>query len=386
MQNVFVNNIPALTCTSVTFPWNQHHDPGNYSFEFHADCLPPLPLGGAVAEISELNNAVTVTTTLLACKPDLTVYGCSNLIVSPVDAIVGGPPAGNIDIFATVANIGLEDSGPFDVNFMVDGNPTISHQPGLLIGQSRQIQINVPTPAFGNNVLTVTVDPKDPLDDVDELNELNNEATGSLCWDFYLTDLCGNGAFWNTTQIKNIPVTMDVGVNNLGLYKAQNLDVHYFVRGPKVGGIYPPWGVVPDATAQNFCGTTVCACPFRLQGAPQYAFPSNGTYQVKMIADTHNAYIECDETNNELIVEVLVSDKPDYRVLSQFIAPSKLNPELNELIDIDITYENIGMSSTRDIKLFTQVDNTALEEVTVPGLMNGTFTTIHLENQWSQTC
>ncbi len=383
LPNVLVNNIPALTCTSVTFPWNQHHDPGNYSFEFHADCLPPLPLGGVVAEISELNNAVTVTTTLIACKPDLTVYGCSNLIVNPVDPIVGGPPAGDIIISATVANIGLEDSGPFDVEFMVDGNPTISNQLGLLIGQSRQIQITVPTPAFGNKVLTVTIDPVDPQGDIDESNEFNNVATASLCWDFYLTDLCGNGAFWNYTQIKNTPVTLDVGVNNLGIYKASNLDVHFYVRGPKVGGIYPAWGALPDATAQTFCGTTVCSCPFRLEGAPQYAFQSNGTYQVKMIADPHNAYIECDDFNNELIVEVLVSDKPEYRVLSQYIAPSLLNPDLNVPIDIDITYENIGMSSTQDIKLFTQVDNTPLEEQIVPGLMQGTFNTIHLVTPWS---
>ena len=135
--------------------------------------------------------------------------------------------------------------------------------------------------------------------------------------------------------------------------------------------------------ASTFCGSTACWCPFSAQLPNAFAFPQVGTYQVKMTADPNNDYIECDETNNVLIVNVVIVDKPDYRVLSQYIAPSKLNPDLNEPIDIDITYENIGMSSTDSLNFYTRVDNTHLYTVRVPGLMSGAFKTIHVVPSWS---
>jgi len=366
-----VNNLPALSCTTVYFNWPSlpnGHTIGNYTFAFASDIF------NQVAESNEANNNANGTVTLLPCKPDLAVYGCTYLKVDPVNP----QNPGLIDISATVANNGLDASGAFDVLFDIAGNHVNSHQPSLAPGQSREITIpQIPTPALGPNTLIVTAD---PMNLIDESNELNNEAISNcLGWDFYLSDLCGSGAFWHAVQIKNQPVILNVGVNNSGIYKASNLEISFEVKGP---GLPVGWNPLPP-NAFTYCGSTVCHCPFAVQLPNTFAFPEEGVYQVRMTADPHNDYIECDETNNVLIVSVTVADKPDYRVLSQYIAPSKLNPEPNEYINIDITYENNGRSSTDSITLYTQVDNNHLETDRVPGLMQGTFTTIHLHNIWN---
>ncbi|MEI8204024.1 MAG: CARDB domain-containing protein, partial [Bacteroidota bacterium] len=365
-----VPNLPALTCTSVSFDWHSPHAIGNYSFAFEADYL------NVVSELNEANNNINVSTTLIACKPDLTIYNCTNLKVDPIDP----QSPGNITIYATIANNGLAASDAFDILFNVAGNNIVYAQSGLLPGQLHEISITVPTPAFGNNLLIVTADVGNVID---ESNETNNTATASLCWELNLSDFgyaCSGGAFWNHTQIKNQPVVFDVGLHNDGIYKASNVQIKFEVSGPGLTG----WVDLGNAT--TYAGSTACYCafPVYLAGNP-FAFPETGVYTVRITADPNNNYIECDESNNVLIVYVTVSDRPDYRVLSQYIAPSKLNPDLDEPIGIDITYENIGMTSTDSLDFYTRVDNTHLYTVRVPGLMSGTFSTVHVTPTWSSS-
>ena len=360
-----ISNIPALTCINVTFDWASPHVPGNYTFQFTADYL------NEVIEISKANNNATLATTLLQCKADLSVYNCTNLKVNPADPSYPG----SITLSAIIVNYGLVSAGGFYVNFDINGTNHLYFFAGSLApGQSQTIFMTVPTPAFGNNLLTVTVDPTNLIV---ESNKTNNVATASLCWDFYLSDFCWGGAFWDYTQIKNQPVILNVGVNNSGLYQASNLKIKFEVSGPGLIG----WVNLGDAT--TFCGSTACLCPFSANLPTPFAFPQAGTYYVRMTADPYNNYIECDETNNVLTVTVHVTDLPDYRVLSQYIAPSKLNPELNEPIAIDATYENIGMSGSDSLNLYTQVDNTPLDTIRVPGLLSGTFNTVHVKHSWS---
>ncbi|MFZ4399493.1 MAG: LamG-like jellyroll fold domain-containing protein [Bacteroidales bacterium] len=361
------SNIPALSCTSTDFSWPSPHLAALYTFEFTADYL------NAVNEINEANNIVNLSTTLYDCKSDLIVYGCNNLIVDPVDPL----NPGNITVSAIIANNGLVAAGNFDVDFNVAGIIHTYHFAGTLGSyQSQTISITVPCPAYGDNLLIVTVDPSNLID---ESNNSNNSASGSLCWDFSLSDFCYGGAFWDYTQIKNQPVILNVGVNNSGLYKASNLKVRFEVSGPGLTG----WLNLGNAT--TYCQSTFCGCPFAVYLPAPFAFPQSGIYYVRMTADPDNNYIECNDFNNSITVTVNVTDLPNYRVLSQYIAPSKLNPELDEPIVLDLTYENTGMTSTDSLFLYTKVDNTAFDTVKVGGLMSNTFTTIHLNKTWKST-
>jgi len=365
-----VLNIPALYCKTITFNWPSPHTVGLYNFVFEADYL------SNVSETNELNNTLNLSTTLTGCKADLSVYGCTYLKVDPVDP----QQPGNINIFATIVNNGMISAGNFNVNFNINGNITIyPFVASLAPGQSQEISITVPTPPFGNNGLIVTVDATNLIT---ESNEANNTATASLCWEFNLSDFgysCYGAAFWNHTQIKNQPVVFDVGLHNDGIYKASNVKIKFEVSGPGL-----PAGWLNLGNASTFAGSTACYCAFGVyHTANPFAFPQTGDYLVRITADPDNDYIECNEGNNVLIVTVHVSDMPDYRVLSQYIAPSKLNPELNEPIGIDITYENIGITSTDSVNFYTKVDNTHLYTIRVPGLINGTFATVHVAPSWS---
>src|SRR5699024_9181711 len=103
-----------------------------------------------------------------------------------------------------------------------------------------------------------------------------------------------------------------------------------------------------------------------------------GTYTFRMTADPDNEYNECDEDNNVLIKTVEVGNKPDMRILSQYIHPSKLNPEVDEAIFFNVSYENIGYSNTgetMDLALRINNDEHAVVH-NVPGLIKNSTHTV----------
>ena len=362
--NQTVATINPLCWTYVTFNYSPP-DTGSYSFEFQSDN------GNTITETNETNNNVTLNTLFSICKPDVYVSGCGYMKVEPVNPTYPG----TIKVLATVINGGLAvANGPFIINFDVAGTIyPYTFSGNLPVNQSQQIFITVPAPSFGNNSLIVTADAANVLS---ESNEYNNASSANLCWDFSLSSLCGGNMFWNYIQMRNQPVTFTVGAYNFGIYEASHLKVKFEVSGPGLSG----W--VDLGYVSTYAGTT-CACPFSVTLPTPFAFQQTGTYQVRMTADYGNEYIECNEANNVLIVTVQVSDLPDYRVLSQHIAPSLLNPEPNVPISIDLTYENIGTTSNDSLEFFAQVNNTPFDSLRVNGLMSGTFSTIHLSNSWS---
>ncbi len=362
--NQTVTNINPLCWTYVTFNYSPP-DTGSYSFEFQSD------IANTIVESNETNNNVTLNTHFSICKPDLYVSGCGYLKVEPVNPTYPG----TIKVLATVINGGLAvANGPFIINFDVAGTIyPYTFSGNLPVNQSQQIFLTVPTPSFGNNLLTVTADAANVLS---ESNEYNNASSANLCWDFSLSSHCGGNMFWNHIQMRNQPVTFTVGAFNYGIYEASHLKVKFEVSGPGLTG----W--VDLGYVSTYAGTT-CTCPFSVTLPTPFAFQQTGTYQVRMTADFGNEYIECNETNNVLIVNVQVSDLPDYRVLSQHIAPSLLNPEPNVPISIDLTYENIGTTNNDSLEFFAQVNNTPFDSLQVSGLMTGNFNTIHLSNTWS---
>ncbi len=337
---------------------------GNYSFTLSCDV--PLP-NGNVVELNEDNNSISYLGSTVACQADLFVeFPCDNP-VTPVDPAFPGTAT----YHAVVTNGGnAVAQGPIDVRFDVSTGGTYSVQyPGdLAPGESASVQVSAPTVAPVTASLTATVD---PLNTIPEFNE-GGSATDQLCHDYYPT-LCDNYWGWPVLPVlgQTTPVSVVLGKDNL--YTASFVKVRFEVSGPDIPGTALLGDVMVDP-AQARC--YICGVGVTLPGS--FLFSSEGTYHFTFTVDPDNVYAECDEGNNVLTRDVVITNLPDLRILSQYINPSLLNPDVNEPITLDVTYENIGygnLGSTFDLKVIA--DNTELATVAnVPGLVTGGTNTV----------
>nr|MBP7270922.1 hypothetical protein [Bacteroidia bacterium] len=108
-----------------------------------------------------------------------------------------------------------------------------------------------------------------------------------------------------------------------------------------------------------------------------------GSYTIRITIDPANQYPECNEADNVLLIPVNISNSPDYRVLSQYIAPDILNPEPGQQVTLDLTYENIGAYRPDSLELLVRGDTSDLDSILVAPLTNGTFSTVRLAQTWS---
>ena len=362
--------LAANTSASFSFPF-VYGDTGNYAFEVFVDTN--IATGGQVAEFSELNNYGWFSRSLIPCKPDLVISGCRNLQVAPVD------PAhpGAVTYEATVRNVGNDTAkAPIDVDFIV--MPGLTHSTQILTdlapGQSSLASVTVASVAPATAALKAFADPADLID---EFSEANNTQMDSLCWEFEPVAPCGGG-FWNKRYKINTLINVSVALKTLHLYEASSVDIKYEVSGPGIVGTMNlgTFGV-PDVKKD-------CGCP-RVTSLPNgFIFAQPGIYTFTFTVDPNNVYTECNEANNVLVVNVEAFDAPDMRVLSQFINPSKLNPDVGESITIDVTYENIGVSNVNSqMELKVLIDDIPFDSIKpVPGLVTGDNTTFSIPSSW----
>ena len=362
--------LAANTSASFSFPF-VYGDTGNYAFEVFVDTN--IATGGQVAEFSELNNYGWFNRSLIPCKPDLVISGCRNLQVAPVD------PAhpGAVTYEATVRNVGNDTAkAPIDVDFIV--MPGLTHSTQILTdlapGQSSLASVTVASVAPATAALKAFADPADLID---EFSEANNSQMDSLCWEFEAVAPCGGG-FWNQRYKINTLINVSVALKTLHLYEASSVDIKYEVSGP---------GIVGTMDLGTFSVQDVkkdCGCP-RVTSLPNgFIFAQPGIYTFTFTVDPNNVYTECNEANNVLMVNVEAFDAPDMRVLSQFINPSKLNPDVGESITIDVTYENIGVSNVNSqMELKVLIDDIPFDSIKpVPGLVTGDNTTFSIPSSW----
>ncbi|RYY90798.1 MAG: T9SS type A sorting domain-containing protein [Chitinophagaceae bacterium] len=368
--NQTVPNINALWETSISF--NSYVYPnlaGLYTFTLDCD------IPDAVAEYNEGNNSTSYQIQVNACNLDLTVWGCGNVTVSPAEPTIPS----TITISAQLANTSLVAStDPVTIDFNVGGaHYTTVYNGTLAAGASTTVSVNVPAPAPGNSSLIITIDPGN---NITETNESNNTTTAKLCWDFQPTNTgCYGGYYIAPTQVVNTPVNMNTGLYNLGLFKATQAKVRFEVSGPGIVG----WLNLGTATTSI---SNTCVCPLGVSLPSPYVFTQTGNYQIRITADPTGIYNECDEGNNVIFVNVnVVLPLPDYLTRSEYIAPSLLNPDLGQAIDIDISYRNDGASTTDSSTVYTKVDNDSLTQVRVPGLVTGQLNTVRMPAQWSST-
>lgn len=356
----------AVSLGNYTFPVS-----GTYTFKLTCD-LPNPP--GAVAEISEFNNVWTGTLVVDACQLNLTWLPCT-ADVQPVNPAYPG----SITVSATLQNTGNDViSDPIPVQILVDATPyDLTVEPPLNAGQSTSVSLSLTTPPYGSHTVGFNADPDDVIL---EYNNTDNELDGlQLCWDFTLGGICSATNFWQVPHIVNQPVSLSVGLFNQGLYKADPVQVKFEVSGPGLSG----WVNLGMATLAGPVAFS-CGCPYTVTLPYTFAFPETGTYQVRMTADPNGDYVECEEANNILIVDVQVITLPDLRVLSQYINPSLLNPDVNEAVSITVTYENIGLDNPGDnLELQVLVDDIPLDQAPVAGLISGGTFSVQLPTNWS---
>ena len=356
--------VPGLTSLQTetwTVPFT-YGGPGLYQFEVDVDT--PLP-NGSVAESNEVNNAIVLNKNLGACIADLAIAGCTGLSTSPA------APAfpGTVTYQAEVVNTGTATAnGPINVAFHVSGQGTLtaSYPGNLAPGASAMVQVSTASVAPGTATLTATVDPDDLLE---EDAEANNSASMAICSDLRPQPICGPWGvnFWENSYVINSTLLPRIGILSEGLYGVAQAKVRFDVAGPGIGGTVN----LGDATLNNVGRT--CGCPLVAALPNTFLFTQAGTYTFTITVDPDDVNVECSEANNVMVRHITVTNLPDLRTLSQHIAPSLLNPDVNEPITFDVTYENIGNGNPGDILGMTvEVDGLPFATVGgLPGLLSG---------------
>ena len=388
VQQVFNEAVPGLTAPgdhTFSIPWT-YASVGAYTFEVECD------MPDAVAETNELNNATMYAVLVVGCAPDLVVSrpGCGQQTVSPIDPTYPG----TVTYTAVLTNAGnaaavdpvvrftvVTDNEPDDIITEVDVqyNGTLAPSTSVTVNT---VMASVP-PATSS--LAFTADPNDLIAESAESN--NNTSAGQLCWDFEPVPLPPTcyppGNFWERSYGREQPIPLYIGVWDSHLYWASEVRVRFSVSGPGVPGTV----VLGDALVHNVNDQYGCLypCPW-FAGLPNtFVPPLAGVYTFTMTVDPDNPYTECNEGNNVLVRQVTVLDLPNMRVLSQYINPSQLNPEVNEPITFNVTYENIGTGNTSDLMdLQVRVNNDELVTIhDVPGLLSGSSNTVAVPVPWS---
>ena len=348
---------------------------GTYTAILTCD-LPHPP--GVVNEILESNNIFEISFEVIDCGVNIIWESMCNISqgVNPVNPT----NPGTLHITRKIVNAGTESATePVEVTIDIEGDLYNATLPALAIGQSAQVTINATAPLHGNNEIEFFIDPDQNMTGEDPSGNATSEK---LCWDFSLgySQQCMAGAIWHyPVVLLNQLVTLDIGLYNTGLYKASPVHVSFEVSGPGITG----WIDLGEVTITGPVGMT-CGCPIVVTLPNAHSFDQVGIYDIRMKVDPENVFTECDDANNTLVLHIEVVNVPDMKVLSQYIAPSNINPDIDEEISFDVTYQNIGMSNVQDtFELLIMVDEVPLDSLQVPGLISGGFNTVQIPTLWS---
>jgi subtilase family serine protease len=356
--------------------------------------------GEDIAEYLEDNNTRDFKVNVGECEGDLVVSStCENFLVMPASPVYPG----NITINTRIKNTGPNQAfGPFKVKFIVNGitagiynyNGTLNANQELPI--SKQIAMPDPTMA---NTLEIIVDSDN---NVPEPLEDNNSWTTDLSTDLVLNIECNEnpnspppapqtisyaGRFWENIVPVFSPQNLWVRFKNEGNIRRSNVKVRYEMSGPGITG----WQLLGDGTTPlavkpcDLCNNDGTIPMNTNYLSEPVEFSQAGTFLVRMTIDPDNVYAELDESlaSNQLIVEVVAQNIPDMRTLSQYIAPSLLNPDPGELVDINITFDNQGQYNLQDsFNVRLLIDDVPVGNVRTAGLAQGDHRTVAMP-PWS---
>jgi hypothetical protein len=368
--------VDSFSGTIAISPQNYASASWPYSFNGidNYEILVALDTANTIVEADETNNNGNSFISFLACKPDLAVTGCKAAEIQSSNVQY----TSTLTVTANLTNYGnAAATGSTLVHFIIgNGTPIpVTYSGSIPAGQTVQVSTIVTAPAPATSALTVIADVNNAHD---EFVETNNSSTDNMCVDVYPTVVCSGPNFWNQIYIKNQAVVPYLAVAANHLYTATNLAVNVIVAGPGISGTLNLGNTFLPLASKN------CICPQVVSWPNTFVFPQAGTYTFTFTTDATNTYTECDESNNVLVANVTVIEQPDMRVLSQYINPSLLNPNVGENVTFDITYDNVGFQNVNDtIELKLRVNNIDIDSAQVAGLITNDDNTVHFSTAWS---
>ena len=330
IDSFFVDNLPPLG--SIPFNYNNPSwQVGNHYITIITDVDNRIP------ELREDNNILKAV--FYVQEPDIILKGITISSGS-------GAPGSLINFSAQVTNAGSPINQPFKVQIKVNGVP-----------QGGKFNI----PSLGTGEIAVVVSPPftvpvslcpvqitafaDVDKEITEVSETNNADTtyfgininaGRSCDD----DFSGVGAgFFDADDIlgtvKCVPYIAPKGVitylattvRNTGSRDATNIQVQFKLNGETLGTDVIPKLKAGQETESGF----------------YYAFDTVGRFIINAFADYTKVICETDEKDNIGNIHVDIKRSiPDLEVLSQYIAPSNLNPNPGQRITVVASVVNKG--------------------------------------------
>jgi subtilase family serine protease len=346
----------------------------NYTFPSLNDHVITVKVdeAGLIDEYRETNNTYskTVKNLVVITEPNLQI-GISDLSVLPVLPGEGE----NFEISANFRNNGTADiTSPFDVNFIVteagvNRTETLRISENVGVGQvlSRKILTSLAT--YGNHKLQVELD---PLNEIAEKSKADNTATAPLCLDFKpsITGPVWNGGFYRDTQ-----QYLTLILQNMGLFTAENVSVKFYLDNEEIAATTVA-KVGPYGKSSGSIGISL-----------PYIFEKDGVFELSVRVDDPDSYTECNEGNNIFSKSIVVKPPlPDLRVISEYISPTELNPDLDEPINIFLSFDNVGIMRSDAFVARVKVDDVQLgQDVAVPALNPGENGTIAIAAPYSST-
>jgi len=366
--NVYIDEVlvrtqpfPSLsTCTGTNFQVNHTFaDLSDHVVTIRVD----EPIGsGSIDEYRETNNEFSKTIRHLPPPPqfpNLNV-GFQDIAITPTLP----PVTTNFNLQVAYRNNGqITLNPPFNIELIVV-------EAGITRIETRAINSTMAPGALGTTTLTTNLQTDgnhlfrvrlDPENAKVESTKVDNVTQIPLCVDLQVNSVWGGNFYVNTVQ--NLTAT----ISNLGIFTASNVPVSFFLDNVKIASTtLTTVGPVNSANAQSV------STPF--------LFNQLGTFELKVVVDELNAYTECREDNNEYKATITVrAPLPDLRIVSEYIAPSKINPDVNEPITIFVSYDNIGIGATGPFKARVLVDDVPIgPDVTIASVVAGEDGTVEV--------
>lgn len=298
-----------------------------------------------IEETNETNQQLSNNIFIRQPLPDLSVFGISASDYLP-------QPGDPMNFMATITNNGNAPAGSFWVKFGINGSVMGDSilVNSLAIGESQIIASSIWNMEAGPKNICVTIDGGNQ---VQELNELNNQNCRMFGVDFQPSK---NPYYSNNSPVRRLnilkgQVTQLFGrIYNNGTFRADNAKVSFVINNEALAT-----DVIPFINGGSSAETTVL-----------YTFHETGNFTLQIIPDFDHEVAETDETNNVVNVFISVySELPDLFVASENVAPTSINPDVNESIGINATYFNLGnvYSGPFTVKLY--VDDVFLKDTIV---------------------
>ncbi|MDQ2657952.1 MAG: hypothetical protein M3Y60_11075, partial [Bacteroidota bacterium] len=323
------------------------------------------PIGtGVVDEYRETNNEFSRIIRHIPPPPQYPNLSTNNYDISVSPAL---PPAGSaFDVNFTYRNNGqLPVSLPFNIETVVTESNT-PHIQSLAVNETilptaiRTSSVNTTLATDGDHSFRVRLD----IDNnVAESSEGDNIAQMPLCVDLALSQV---GAVWGSFYVNTLQ-HLTARIYNYGLFTPTDASVSFYIDNVKIASTSLPF--VKPWTQVLYYDVSV-----------PHLFDEVGTFELKVVVDDPAAYTECREDNNEYKGTIRVmTPAPDVRVFSEYIAPSKINPDLNEPITIFLSYDNVGIGPSGSFKARVLVDDVPLGmDVDIPSVAAGDDGTIEI--------